>query len=76
VEDLRRRHGTVTTRFAEAARAHARSSSATPRVERLLVETASRAGVALADGREIKASVVVSTPTRSAMKQLAEFPRL
>src|ERR1700704_2232781 len=52
--------GTVTTRYAEMARTHGAVIECNAKVEKLLVEGGVTRGVALSDGREVKAKVVIT----------------
>jgi phytoene dehydrogenase-like protein len=52
--------GTITQRFADAARAAGATIETNRRVERILTQEGRTTGVALSDGTEVRASVVVS----------------
>jgi phytoene dehydrogenase-like protein len=66
--------GTVTTRFADAARAHGAIIECNARVERVLVEGGVARGVMLAGGRELRAKAVVMNGDPFRMLHLADFP--
>jgi phytoene dehydrogenase-like protein len=66
--------GTVTERFADAARAHGAVIECNARVERVLVEGGVARGVMLAGGRELRAKAVVMNGDPFRMLHLADFP--
>jgi phytoene dehydrogenase-like protein len=66
--------GTVTSKFAEAARANGAIIECNARVEHLIVEGGVTRGVALAGGREVRAKVVVTNSDPFRMLKMAEFP--
>ena len=66
--------GTVTTRFADAARAHGATIECNARVEQVLVENGTARGVRLSDGREVKAKVVIMNGDPFRMLGMADFP--
>jgi phytoene dehydrogenase-like protein len=66
--------GTVTTRFADAARAHGAVIECNAQVERVLVEGGQARGVQLSDGRELKAHAVLANADPFRMLGMADFP--
>jgi phytoene dehydrogenase-like protein len=67
--------GTITTRFADEARKHGAVIETNARVERVLTDGKTTRGVALADGREITAGVVVVNSDPFRMRKMVEFPK-
>jgi phytoene dehydrogenase-like protein len=68
--------GTITTRIADAARKHGATIEVNARVERVLTQGGQATGVALADGRELRARTVVVNADPFRMRDLVGAEKL
>ena len=66
--------GTITAKYAAAVRAAGGAITTNARVERVLVERGAVTGVALADGREVRARSVVVNADPFRMMRMVDFP--